>query len=395
MSASPDISIIYQIGLLIVAATVVSGLLKGIRLPGVIGAILVGLFIGGPGGLGLVTDLTAVNLLAALGSILILFTTGLEFDAASFWRVGKTAFLLTTLGVILSVLLGYGIGLMLGFSQQASFLLGAVLAPSGTSVVAAMLSYEGLVETRLGSALLTATVIDDIEGVLILTVALGVISGGTFSATSILRTGLVATLFILVSIYIGSKVLPVVIKRFKRFMSDEILFITLFGLGLMLAFAATQFGLAAVTGAFIMGAIIPYEMGGKRLAEKISLMREIFAVIFFTSIGLVISPVEMLAVLPAGLVVLGVAISARLIGGLAGGHLAGLRPNTIWASAVALVVRAEISFVVAYEGMAMGIVGSDFLALTAIIVIGSIMVVLPLFSQVIKPRQGFAKGGSR
>ena len=384
MSADPTISIIFQVGLLIVVSSLGSELFKKLKLPGVIGAILVGLFIGGPGGLGLVTDLTVISLLAALGSILILFTTGLEFDASAFWKVGKTAFLLTTVGVILSVLLGYGIGLALGFSWQAAFLLGAVLAPSGTSVIAAMLSYEGAVDTKVGSTLLTAIVLDDIEGILILTVALGVLTEGTFSAISLLSFGVIATLFILASIYIGNKLLPVAIKKMKRFVSDEVLFIILLGLGLMLAFAATRFGLAAVTGAFIMGAIIPYQIAGKKLAEKISMMKEIFAAIFFTSIGLVISPTGMLTFLHFGLIILGVAILARFSGGLIGGRLAGFQGKTLWTLTIGLAVRAEMSFIIAYEGVAMGIVGTDFLTLTAIAVIGSMIVILPLFSKLVK-----------
>lgn len=384
MSADPAISIIFQVGLLIVVSSLGSELFKKLRLPGVIGAILVGLFIGGPGGLGLVTDLTVINLLAVLGSILILFTTGLEFDASAFWKVGKTAFLLTTVGVILSVLLGYGIGLALGFSWQAAFLLGAVLAPSGTSVIAAMLSYEGAVDTKVGSTLLTAIVLDDIEGILILTIALGVLTEGTFSAISLLSVGFIAALFILASIYIGSKILPLVIRKVEGFVSDEVLFIILLGLGLMLAFAATQFGLAAVTGAFIMGAIIPYQRVGKKLAEKISMMKEIFAAVFFTSIGLVISPIGMFTFLPVGLIILGVAILARFSGGLIGGRLAGFQGKTLWTLTIGLAVRAEMSFIIAYEGVAMEIVGTDFLTLTAIAVIGSMIVVLPLFSKLVK-----------
>jgi CPA2 family monovalent cation:H+ antiporter-2 len=384
MSADPAISIIFQVGLLIVVSSLGSELFKKLKLPGVIGAILVGLFIGGPGGLGLVTDLTVINLLAVLGSILILFTTGLEFDASAFWKVGKTAFLLTTVGVILSVLLGYGIGLALGFSWQAAFLLGAVLAPSGTSVIAAMLSYERAVDTKVGSTLLTAIVLDDIEGILILTIALGVLTEGTFSATSLLSVGFIAALFILASIYIGSKILPLVIRKVEGFVSDEVLFIILLGLGLMLAFAATQFGLAAVTGAFIMGAIIPYQRAGKKLAEKISMMKEIFAAVFFTSIGLVISPMGMFTFLPVGLIILGVAILARFSGGLIGGRLAGFQGKTLWTLTIGLAVRAEMSFIIAYEGVALGIVGTDFLTLTAIAVIGSMIVILPLFSKLVK-----------
>ncbi len=384
MPEDTTIFILFQIGLLIVASSLGSELFKKLRLPGVIGAILVGLFIGGPGGLGLVTDLTVINLLAVLGSVLILFMTGLEFDASAFWKVGKKAFLLTTVGVILSVLFGYGLGLALGWSWQAAILLGAVLAPSGTSVIAAVLSSEGAVDTKTGSTLLTAVIVDDIEGILILTVTLGIITAGTFSATNLLSIAAITTLFILASIYIGSKVLPILIKRFERFLSDEVFFALLLGFGLILAFISTQVGLAAVTGAFIMGAIIPYKKIGEKLSSRLLMMKEIFAAVFFTSIGLVISPYGILIALPIGLIILAVAIAARFLGGLAGGRLAGFRGKTLWTLTIGLAVRAEMSFIIAFEGVTLGIVGNDFLALTAISVIGSMLVALPIFQKLIK-----------
>lgn len=384
MATDPTIFILFEVGLLIVVSSLGSELFKRLRLPGVIGAILVGLFIGGPGGFGLVTDLTVINILAVLGSILILFVTGLEFNAAAFWKVGSKAFLLTTVGVILSVLFGYGIGLALGWSWQAAILLGAVLAPSGTSVIAAVLSSENIVGSKLGSTLMTAVILDDIEGILILTVALGVITESTFSATSLLRVGVVATLFILASIYIGSKVLPLMIKRFERALSDEVIFAVFLGLGLIMAFVSTQVGLAAVTGAFIMGAIIPNAKVGEKLANRLFMMKEIFAAVFFTSIGLVISPAGLVAALPVGLIILAVALAARFSGGLIGGRLTGFNGKTLWAITIGLAVRAEMSFIIAYEGVSRGFVGTDFLTLTAIVVIGSMVVVLPLFTRLIK-----------
>jgi len=384
MATDPTIFIIFEVGLLIVLSSLGSEMFKKLRLPGVIGAIVVGLFIGGPGGLGIVTDLTVINILAVLGSILILFVTGLEFDASAFWKVGKKAFFLTTFGVILSVLFGYGIGILLGWSWQEAILLGAVLSPSGTSVIAAIISSEKVIKTKIGSTLLTAVILDDIEGILILTIVLGVISEGAFSVTNLFRIGVIAFLFIFGSIFIGSKVFPTMLKRFERVLSVEVFFAVLLGLGLILAFISTQVGLAAVTGAFIMGAIIPYEKFGEKLANRLLMMKEIFAAVFFTSIGLVITPAGIFAVLPIGLVILSVALTARFSGGLIGGWVAGFRKKELWAVTIGLAVRAEISFVIAYEGVSRGIVGTDFLTLTAISVIGSMAVVLPLFSKLIK-----------
>jgi CPA2 family monovalent cation:H+ antiporter-2 len=100
------LTMLYELGLTIIVASLVSELFKKFRLPGLIGAVLVGLFLGGPGGIGVVADLDLVNTLALLGAILILFTTGLEFNIESFWKDGGTAFLtIASTAVMLTIII--------------------------------------------------------------------------------------------------------------------------------------------------------------------------------------------------------------------------------------------------------------------------------------------------
>ncbi len=384
MIENSDYVLLFDIGLLIVASSISVEIFKKLKLPSVIGAIIVGVFIGGEGGVGLISDFSAINVLATLGLILILFSTGLEFNASSFWRVGKTAFLLTTIGVIFSVLLGYWIGVILGYSWQAALILGAVLAPSGTSVIAALLSNEKIVGTRFGSTLLTAVIIDDIEGILILSIVLSLVSETVFSTATLLRVSLVSSLFIFGTIFLGAKIAPLLIKRMEIALSQEVFLPLLLGLGLIFAYVATQVGLSAVTGAFIMGAIIPYELVGEKLVSRIQMTKDILAGLFFASIGLVINPLVMLFSLPFGLIILFVALIARIVGGLLGGRLAGLRGKELLLSVLGLSIRAEMSFIIAYEGIKMGIVGYDFLTLTAVSIIGSMVVIIPFFTRILK-----------
>jgi len=381
MAGEQTVFLLYEVGLLIIVCSIVSGVFKRLNLPGLIGAILVGLFIGGPGGLGLVTDLATINFLAVLGVVLLLFTTGLEFEVSAFWKLGRRAFLLTTIGVLLSLICGYGVGLALGLPSNTSFLLGAVISPSGTSVVAALLSSNKLVRTQDGSALLTACVLDDVEGLIILTVALSVMASGVLMPVDLLGVSLISTTFIVGSILLGGKLLPRVIVRLEGRLSDETLFPVLLGLGLVFAFAATSVGLAAVTGAFIVGTIIPYKPVGENLARQLEMTKGIFTAVFFASIGLAINPFDIPLLLPMAVVVLVVAIGARLGGGLVGGRAAGLHGRILLSSTLGLAVRGEMSLIIAREAFASGYVGTDFLTLTTIVVIGSIFVVMPLFSK--------------
>jgi len=384
MTDSSAIGVIYEVGILIIIASLGSEFFKRIRLPGLIGPVLVGLIIGGPGGLGLVTNLTVIEILAVLGAVLILFTVGLEFEASAFWRAGKGAFLLTTGGVAVSLALGYLTGYLIGWSHAAAFLLGVVLAPSGTSVVASILNAEGRADSKAGQTLLTAVIVDDVEGVLLLSIALAVISERAFSIYEGTRVAAVAVFFILASIYVGGRFFPLVISRFARALSDEVLFAIFLGIGLVFAFAATQIGLAAITGAFIVGAVVPYSKVGEKMLHRSFFMKEIFAAVFFASIGLAIDPFDIIRYLPVALLVCGTGIAARLAGGLIGGKIAGLGGKQLTASTLGLAIRAEMSLIIAREGTATGIIGNDFLPVAATAVILSIVLITPIYSRLVR-----------
>jgi Kef-type K+ transport system membrane component KefB len=384
MTHSSTIAIIYEVGILIIVASLGSEFFKRIRLPGLIGPVLVGLVIGGPGGLGLVTNLTVIEILGALGAVLILFTVGLEFEASAFWRAGKAAFLLTTGGVAASLGIGYLTGYLLGWSHAEAFLLGVVMAPSGTSVVASILNAEARAESKAAQTLLTAVIVDDVEGVILLTIALAMISEMTLSIHEGVRIAALAAIFILASIYLGGRLFPLLISRFARALSDEVLFAIFLGVGLVFAFAATLVGLAAITGAFIVGAVVPYSKVGEKMVHHSFFMKEIFAAVFFASIGLAINPLDIIANLPVALIVCSGGIAARLVGGLVGGKIGGLSGKQLTASTVGLAIRAEMSLIIAREGTATGMIGASFLPVAGTAVILSMVLMTPIYSRLIR-----------
>ncbi|NWF96164.1 MAG: cation:proton antiporter [Candidatus Thorarchaeota archaeon] len=394
MVSDPGVLFLYQIGLLIVVVSLVTALFRRAHLPGLIGAVVVGFFIGGPGGLGLVTDLATVNVLAVLGIVLLLFVTGLEFDVADFWRSSRTAFSVTTAGVMLSVLCGFALGIALGWSGPASFILGVVIAPSGTSVVAAVLATNRLVGTKSGSTLLTACVVDDVEGIVLLTIALSFLAGGVFSPSSLAQSTVFSIVFIMGSLLLGDKFLPRIIERFELSVGRDTLFTVLIGFGLLFAFAATLVGLSAITGAFILGAVIPHRPIGEELARQVAIMKDLFAGLFFASIGLSINPYGIPSVLPIALVVLAVAMVSRLSGGFLGGCITRAERRALPVIVLGLSVRAEMSLIIAREAVSLGVLGMEFLALTTVMVIGSILLVLPLFSKMALSFSGDLEAGA-
>ncbi len=382
-TAADGVIILYEIGLLIIVVSLIAALFRRIKLPGLIGAIVVGLFIGGPGGLGLVTNLTIINAIATLGVVLLLFVTGLEFELSEFWASGRTAFFLTSVGAAFSVIGGYLMGILLGWSPIASFILGVLIAPSGTSVIAALISSEKLGGSDTGSTLLTACIVDDVEGLILLTVALGLLTDGGASPLSIIQVIVISTVFIIGSLMVGGEIMPKAIDRFGQHISEETLFAFLLGLGLLFAYTASLIGLAAITGAFIIGAVIPKKPLGEEMAKRLATMKDLFAAIFFVSIGLVINPYTIPDILPLTLLILVAAIAARLIGGLLGGFIGGLKGGPLIPLVLALSIRAEMSLIIAREAVLSGVLGDEFLVIATVLVIGSIILTVPLFSRLV------------
>nr|MDO8116415.1 cation:proton antiporter [Candidatus Sigynarchaeota archaeon] len=373
---NPD-TFIFEIGIIILLAGGAIVLSKRLRIPSLIGAIAIGLFLGGPGGIGLILNVELITVVAILGAILLLFMTGLKFDVNSFFKMGKMAFLITTFGVVLSVISGLVLGLLLGMSPFLSFLLGVMISPSGTSVIAAILDQRRMDTSREGSLVITAAVIDDVEGIFLYSIAAGLIRASTISWIDITSVTVISIVFIFGSILLGKKVFPRLVFSMERRLSSESLFMVLLGLGLVMAFVATLIGVAAITGAFLIGAMIPTETVGKRMEEKLVLMKDVFVSLFFVSIGLMVNPIDVLLFLPVGLLVLSVAIAARIGGGAIGARLSGAKSREALICVGSLAIRGELSLIIAREAIVSGIAGPEFLVVAFLLIIGSVLLLVP------------------
>jgi Kef-type K+ transport system membrane component KefB len=383
-----DLFIVYQIGLIVLLATLASKLCVKIKLPGLLGAIVVGLFLGGPGSIGLIKDTEELKLFGTFGAILLLFMCGLEFDAAKFFILGKQVLALTLLGVLFAIGAGFAFGRLIGWSTHASLLLGVMISFSGTSIVSALLLQKKIISTEEGAFLMTAAVADDIIGIIIFSVTMSTVREQDVSLGIIGINALFAVLFVGGAIFIGSITFTKWIPRLEKYMKEDEIFLLLTGLGLVIAFiSAYYFNLAAITGAFIVGAIIPRKNFGDRLGERFNLMKDVFVALFFTGIGVVLNPFDIAALIPLGLLLLVVALFARSVGALIGGRLSHQKGKKMLFTTVGLSMRGEMSLIIAQEGIAEGVVDYNFMILAFLVIIGSIVICMPLFNRMLPAQQ--------
>ena len=244
-------AILLDLFIMLAAAKLMAEVFERLRQPAVVGEILAGVIVG-PSLLGWVAPSDVISVLAEFGVIFLLFNVGLETKPQAIFNVGKRAVLVGTFGVILPFVAGYFIAVAWGGSFAESMFIGAALVATSVGITARVLGSMGLLDTQTARIILGAAVIDDILGLIILSLVQAV-SQGSISYVGLAKTAAAAILFTLFVALVGSRV----INRLAPFIQRLRLGKPFFTLGLILCLglsvASVYIGVAAIIGAFLAG----------------------------------------------------------------------------------------------------------------------------------------------
>lgn len=344
--------LLLTIALVLVAAKLGGATSRRFGLPAVFGKLVVGMALG-PALLGFIHDDEMLSALGELGVILLMFIAGLETDLAQMRRVGVAALLAACGGVALPMGAGVGLGLAFGMGTAEALFLGTILTATSVGITAQTLGELGRLQSREGSAILAAAVIDDVLGVMVLSMVVG-FSGGGDPVLPIVK--IVA--FIPVSLAVGLLAVPLVVNRILHQHEGETRTAIVLGIALAYAWAAQHWGgLAAITGAYIAGLLVARTEIAEDAAEAFSRIGyALFIPVFFVAVGLQMDA-SALREAPLFAVLLAVAAIVTKIAGSAAGALAGgfnLRDAT--RVGYGMVSRGEVALVVAVVGLNEGLV---------------------------------------
>jgi Kef-type K+ transport system membrane component KefB len=288
--------------LLVIAAMLAVGKLLGegaerLGLPAVLGELTAGLLLG-PGLLGIVPGPGAgsyemVRVLAELGVILLLFEVGLETDLDKMLRVGPAALSVASVGVTLPFLLGYlywtrvphpvlGDG---GDVTTVGIFIGATLTATSVGITARVLGDLGRMETVEARVILGAAVIDDVIGLVILSVVTGIAAGGGISLLGVTTTFAVAGGFLVAVVLLGNLVMPRLADRILRMRVRGVVVVLSLAFALALAAFAARAGSALIIGAFAAGLILKRTRHADTVETQIAPVAAVLAPIFFVNVG--------------------------------------------------------------------------------------------------------------
>ena len=355
-------SIEFQMSLLLFVALGGYLLASKINQSAIVGIIFAGLIIG-PSVLGLVTYTDFVKSIANLGGIILLFVIGLEFKVRDIfkWKHGHIALI----GVIVPWIGGYLVAKLFGYPFATAIFIGTALTATSIAITANVLRERGQLQSEVAKAIIGAAVIDDVLGLLVLSISQNIITGN-FAFSSIVFTMIKALLFVVLGVIIGAMYISKAIRKIDDSALAQKYPETIFIFAMMIAFLyallAESIGLSSIIGAFIAGISLEGVIvkRGKDYKQGAEYLQIIFASIFFISLG-ILADIHALTwgVILFLFVLTIIAILTKLIGCYTPARLQGMSEKDSLAVWFGMSPRGEVAMIVALIGLNAGIIKQD------------------------------------
>ncbi|MDP9176442.1 MAG: cation:proton antiporter [Gemmatimonadota bacterium] len=362
---------------LLAAAKVLGLVAQRFGQPSVVGELVAGIILG-KSLLGILDPADPViHALAQLGVVVLLFEIGLHTDIHSLLKVGGEAMAVAVVGVVLPFALGYGVCTMLGLPTIPSVLAGAALTATSIGISARTLSDLGQLRSAEGQIVLGAAVIDDVIGLVILSVVGGIVGGVTLSFWGIAGTTAIAVGFIAAALILGNLVVPPIFRLIDRLEASGTLGVAGLAFAFLLAWLASIVGSATIIGAFAAGILLHNTPQLSRIESSTTTLGLFFVPIFFAVVGaeVALGAFSNPNVLAIGAALLVVAIVGKVAAGYAPFWLKG-RKLLI---GVAMIPRGEVGLIFAQMGLATGALTSElFSAITMMVLATTLLTPLLL-----------------
>lgn len=288
MGVAADIIII------VVAALIGALIAQRLRQPLILGYIFAGVVVGPYTGGVTVGDVHEIELLAEIGVALLLFALGLEFSLSELKPVRNIALIGTPIQILLTIFAGYYLGRYLGLSVVSALWLGSLVSLSSTMVTLKTLMSRGLVGTLSSRVMIGMLIVQDLA-VIPMMIILPQLSDPKAGLPLVAIAVVKSVLFLLVMLYVGRKVLPWLLAHVARWNSRELFILSITAIGLGVGYATYLFGLSFAFGAFVAGMVLSESDYGHQALSDIVPLRDIFGLLFFTSVGMLIDPAFLLA----------------------------------------------------------------------------------------------------
>ncbi|GAB1464304.1 cation:proton antiporter domain-containing protein [Pedobacter sp.] len=346
--------LIADLGLILAAGGITTLLFKKIKQPLVLGYILAGIIVGPylnftP----TVTDHKSITTWAEIGVIFLLFSLGLEFSFKKLAKVGGSAGITAVVDVFGMFALGYGTAWLLNWPTMDRFFLGGIMSISSTTIIMRAFDELNVKHKKFAGLVFGVLIVEDLFAILMLVLFSTLAASSKFEGgevlLSVLKLGFFLTLWFLAGIFL----IPSFLKATKKLMNDETMLIVSLALCLTMVLLAVKVGFSPALGAFIMGSILAETTQAERIEHLTTSVKNLFAAIFFVSVGMMIDPQILIDQAVPVLVISASVILGKFLFAGSGALLSGQPLKTSIQTGLSLTQIGEFSFIIATLGLSL------------------------------------------
>jgi Kef-type K+ transport system membrane component KefB len=375
--------ILLDLLLILAAAKLGAELAERIRVPAVLGEIAAGIVLG-PSATGLLHIEggrgVSVAVLAEIGVLLLLVQVGMEMDLGELRKVGRASMLVAVIGVVLPFVGGAVAGVALGHGAKTAVFLGAALTATSVGITARVFGDLHALATVEARVVIGAAVADDVLGLVILTVVVKVVSGGSVDVGTVAGTLGLATLFLIGTGVVGLLVVPRLLDGIHRFASSGAT-VVVAAIGVILAFAelADLAKLAFIIGAFMAGLAVAKSSHHERIATDLGAVGSVLIPIFFVQIGVNadLSAMARPSVLGLAAVLTVIGVIGKVV---AGWGAVGTRADRFLVG-LGMIPRGEVGLIFASIGLSNGVLDKDLYGALLVVVLVTTVITPPMLRQ--------------
>lgn len=373
-------SIIISLLIVFAAGKLGGEIFSRLKQPAVIGELLAGVIIG-PGLLHWVDPSATLETVAMMGVVVLMFGVGLETKPSELFKVGKTAFLVGSVGVVVPLLAGWLFGRALGYPGPEALFIGTALVATSVGITARVLADCGLIGCEEARIVLAAAVIDDVLGMLVLSVVTGAAKGGV-SVAHISIVLLQVAAFVAFEVFVAPRLVKRHAHWFDKLHIDNPGLVVAMLVMLGMASISETIGLAGIVGAFFAGMVFAETEERWDLTTQTKPLYDWLVPYFFVVTGMQVQVAVFLKpeVLLPGIALVAIAFVTKVVGGGLGALAMG--PRRAFAIGVGMIPRGEVGLIVASAGLAAGIVSDTVYAMVVLVVAASTLLVPPLLAVV-------------
>ncbi len=355
-----------DIGLIILVVKIFTMITQKIKMPKVLGGLIAGIVLG-PAMLNVVQNSTILEALSKFGIILIMFLAGMETSIKKFISNSNKYVIIAAIGVVVPLILGTIFSLIYIQDLKTNLFFGAVITSTSVSITVETLIEMKKIKSSVGLAILGAGVVDDILGILFLTI---IMNSGNLHFTTFALMVLKIILFFGIAVILGLLLFKMFEKIEEKDTKTEQMPTYSIAFALILAYIAERLGVSGIIGAYIAGLVIGNTEKGRKVKGKIDLVvHMIFSPIFFASVGLKLTTLSFSKQVWIFIIIFtAVTIISKIIGNGLGARICGYSKEKAIQIGIGMATRGEVALIIADEAKKIGLINEEVFSIVIITV---------------------------